>query len=137
MLYTKYTSLEVGMFALERMLHIADDSAAGMVYADHYIVTNGTAKNNPVITYQQGSLRDEFNFGSVLIFNTSVLKEAVAQMTADYQFAGLYDLRLKASQKASLVHINEFLNSEVEQVHQKRRKDLDYVDPKIVLCRSR
>ncbi len=131
MLYTKYTSLELGMFALERMLHIADDSAAGMVYADHYIVTNGTAKNNPVISYQQGSLRDDFNFGSVLIFNTSVLKEAVAQMTADYQFAGLYDLRLKASQKASLVHINEYLYSEVEQDTRKSgEKIFDYVDPK-------
>lgn len=131
MLYTKYTSLELGMFALERMLHIADDSAAGMVYADHYIVTNGTAKNNPVISYQQGSLRDDFNFGSVLIYNTSILKEAVAQMTADYKFAGLYDLRLKASQKASLVHINEYLYSEVEQDTRKSgEKIFDYVDPK-------
>ena len=131
MLYTKYTSLELGMFALERMLHVADDSAAGMVYADHYIVTNGTAKNNPVISYQQGSLRDDFNFGSVLIYNTSVLKEAVAQMTADYKFAGLYDLRLKASQKASLVHINEYLYSEVEQDTRKSgEKIFDYVDPK-------
>ncbi len=131
MLYTKYTSLELGMFALERMLHIADDSAAGMVYADHYIVTNGTAKNNPVISYQQGSLRDDFNFGSVLIYNTSVLKEAVAQMTADYKFAGLYDLRLKASQKTSLVHINEYLYSEVEQDTRKSgEKIFDYVDPK-------
>jgi GT2 family glycosyltransferase len=102
-----------------------------MVYADHYIVTNGTAKNNPVISYQQGSLRDDFNFGSVLIYNTSILKEAVAQMTADYQFAGLYDLRLKASQKASLVHINEYLYSEVEQDTRKSgEKIFDYVDPK-------
>ena len=113
------------------MLRPRSTSAAGMVYADHYIVTNGTAKNNPVISYQQGSLRDDFNFGSVLIYNTSVLKEAVAQMTADYKFAGLYDLRLKASQKASLVHINEYLYSEVEQDTRKSgEKIFDYVDPK-------
>lgn len=67
LLYTKYTSLELGLFALERMIHIAEDSAAGMVYADHYQVTEGKQSNAPVIDYQFGSLRDDFNFGSVLL----------------------------------------------------------------------
>lgn len=131
LLYTKYTTLELGMFALERMIRIAKDSSAGMVYADHYQVVEGTQKNAPVIDYQSGSLRDDFNFGSVLFFNAGALKEAVARMKADYQFAGLYDLRLKLSQQASLIHINEYLYSEVENDTRKSgEKIFDYVDPK-------
>lgn len=131
LLYTKYTTLELGMFALERMIRIAKDSSAGMVYADHYQVVEGTQKNAPAIDYQSGSLRDDFNFGSVLFFNAGALKEAVVRMKADYQFAGLYDLRLKLSQQASLIHINEYLYSEVENDTRKSgEKIFDYVDPK-------
>ena len=131
LLYTKYTSLELGLFALERMIHIAEDSAAGMVYADHYQVSEGIQKNAPVIDYQFGSLRDDFNFGSVLLYKASALQEAVTRMKTDYQFAGLYDLRLKLSQKESLVHINEYLYSEIENDTRKSgEKIFDYVDPK-------
>lgn len=131
LLYTKETTLELGMFALERMIHLADDSAAGMVYADHYQITEGKQTNAPVIDYQFGSLRDDFNFGSVLLFNTEMLKEAASRMKADYTFAGLYDLRLKLSQKADLMHINEYLYSEVENDTRKSgEKIFDYVDPR-------
>ena len=131
LLYTKYTTLSPGMFAFERMIHIAEDSNAGMVYADHYQVAEGVQKNAPVIDYQPGSLRDDFNFGSVLLYKASALKEAVSRMKADYQFAGLYDLRLKLSQKEALVHINEYLYSEVENDTRKSgEKIFDYVDPK-------
>ena len=131
LLYTKETTLELGMFALERMMHIAEDSDAGMVYADHYQIADGKQTNAPVIDYQFGSLRDDFNFGSVLLFNTSKLKEAACRMKCNYNFAGLYDLRLKLSQKADLVHINEYLYSEVENDTRKSgEKIFDYVDPK-------
>lgn len=131
LLYTKYTSLELSLFALERMIQIADDSAAGMVYADHYQVIEGKRSNAPVIDYQYGSLRDDFNFGSLLLFKASALKESAIRMKSDYNFAGLYDLRLKLSQKYPLVHINEFLYSEVENDTRKSgEKIFDYVDPK-------
>lgn len=131
LLYTKYTTLQLGMFALERMVRIAEDSGAGMVYADHYQVSEGIRKDAPVIDYQLGSLRDDFNFGSVLLYRASALQEAAARMKADYRFAGLYDLRLKLSQKESLVHINEYLYSEVENDTRKSgEKIFDYVDPK-------
>ena len=131
LLYTKETTLELGMFALERMMHIAEDSDAGMVYADHYQIAGGKQTNAPVIDYQFGSLRDDFNFGSVLLFNTSRLEEAAGRITSEYNFAGLYDLRLKLSQNADLVHINEYLYSEVENDTRKSgEKIFDYVDPK-------
>ena len=91
LLYTKHTTLELGYFALERMVHIAEDSQAGMVYADSYHVIDGEQKKAPVIDYQFGSLRDDFNFGSLLLFNAEALKDAVARMKTDFQFAGLFD----------------------------------------------
>lgn len=131
MLYTKHNTLEFGMFAIERMLHIADDSAAGMVYADHYNVVGETRNNAPVIDYQKGSLRDDFNFGSVLLFNACVFKNAIAKIDKEYEFAGLYDVRLKVSQEAELVHINEYLYSDVElDTRKSGEKIFDYVDPK-------
>ena len=131
MLYIKHNTLEFGMFAIERMLHIADDSAAGMVYADHYNVVGETRNNAPVIDYQKGSVRDDFNFGSVLLFNACVFKNAVAKIDKEYEFAGLYDVRLKVSQEAELVHINEYLYSDVElDTRKSGEKIFDYVDPK-------
>ncbi|MFV0468933.1 MAG: glycosyltransferase family 2 protein, partial [Dysgonomonas sp.] len=131
LIYTKTADLRMGMFALDRMLQIAKDSRAGLVYADHYQITSGEKKNSPVISYQKGSLRDDFNFGSVLIYKSESLKAAVAAMEKEYQFAGLYDLRLKVSQKADLVHINEYLYTEIENDNRKSgEKVFDYVDPK-------
>ena len=131
LIYLKTTELSFGDFALERFLSIAEDSSAAMVYSDHFQELDGVRKNAPVIDYQQGSLRDDFDFGSVLIYRTSALKEAVSRMDADYEYAGIYDLRLKVSQKGSLVHINEYLYYEIETDTRKSGEKLfDYVDPK-------
>lgn len=131
LLYTKYASLELGYFALERMVQLMEDASAGMVYADHYQTVGGVRTNAPVIDYQFGSLRDDFNFGSLLVFKSAAFKDAAARMMTDYQFAGLYDLRLKLSQKESLIHVNEYLYSEVEHDTRKSgEKIFDYVDPK-------
>ena len=127
LLYTKATALSFVNFALERMLQIADDTGAAMVYADHF----NDKGNAPVIDYQMGSLRDDFDFGGLLLYRTSALKEAVSRMDVDYEFAALYDLRLKVSQKGVLEHINEYLYYEIETDTRKSgEKMFDYVDPK-------
>lgn len=130
LLYIKHTALELGLFALERMLNIMRDSGAGMVYSDHYQIREGITCKAPVIDYQPGSLRDDFDFGSLLLFRTSALIDAILRMKADYRFAGLYDLRLKLSQKHNLTHINEFLYREVElDTRRSGEKIFDYVSP--------
>jgi len=130
-IYTKDTTLELGQFAIERFCHIARDTQAGLVYSDYYEIKDGVRSACPVIDYQEGSLRDDFNFGSVLFFRSESLKKAVAETSVNYQFAGLYNLRLKVSQQAELVHINEYLYSEVEYDTRKSgEKQFDYVDPK-------
>lgn len=132
LLYLKGQFIKLGYLALDRMLALADITKAGMIYADHYnIAADGTRSEAPVIDYQAGSLRDDFNFGSVLLFRTESLKEAANMMKADYQAAGFYDLRLKLTEKYTLEHINEYLYSEVELDTRKTGEKLfDYVDPK-------
>lgn len=131
LIYTKTAELNVGYFALERMIQIAENSGAGMVYSDQYQLKDGIKTNKPAIAYQQGSLRDDFDFGSVLLYKTIALKKAVSEMTTNYDHAGTYELRLKVSQSADLVHINEYLYTEIENDNRKSgEKQFDYVDPK-------
>ena len=116
----------------ERMVQVLEMTNATMVYADHF--ANG--QQAPVIDYQVGALRDDFDFGSVLLWDTKKLKALVAEMDTDYEFAGLYDLRLRASQVISnqpsaISHIPEFLYYEVEEDTRKSGEKLfDYVDPR-------
>ena len=127
LIYTRQTELSWVRFGLERLEQIASDSAAAMIYADHF---DGDAPA-PVIDYQQGSLRDDFDFGGVQLYRTSALKEAASKMDAEYEFAGLYDLRLRVSEIGPLVHVNEFLYYELETDRRKSGEKLfDYVDPR-------
>ena len=129
--YTKYDTLKMGPFSLERFVKLGDDTQSGMLYADHYNVTDKGADKAPVIDYQMGSLRDDFDFGSVLFFCGQCFKKAAEAMKEKYEFAGLYDLRLKLSQFAAITHINEFLYSDVElDTRKSGEKIFDYVDPR-------
>ncbi|MCH5220906.1 MAG: glycosyltransferase family 2 protein [Muribaculaceae bacterium] len=131
LLYTKQNKLVPGYFALDRFVKIARDSKAGMAYADSYTVIDGKKSNAPVIDYQFGSLRDDFNFGSVLFFNAANFKQVAAGIDKKYNAAGLYDLRLRLSRIAPLVHINEYLYSDVTLDNRTSgEKIFDYVDPK-------
>ena len=127
LIYTRQTRLDWVHFGLERMLQIAADSGAALAYADHF---DGDVPS-PVIDYQQGSLRDDFDFGGVQLYRTDALKKAVAEMDADYEFAALYDLRLRVSEIGPLVHINELLYYETETDRRDSGVKLfDYVDPR-------
>lgn len=132
LLYLKSQFIKLGYLALGRMITLGDITEAGMIYADHYnLAADGTRSDAPVIDYQMGSLRDDFNFGSVILFRTESLKAAANMMKADYQAAGFYDLRLKLAEKFRIEHINEYLYSEVELDTRKTGEKLfDYVDPK-------
>ena len=133
LIYTKDKPLEMGMFALDRILSIAEDTKADMLYADHYtsaVGEDGAERRfrHPLIDCQKGALRDDFDFGSVLVFRASSFKRAVRAMAEDYQWGALYDLRLRMKR---IVHINEYLYTEIETDSRKSgEKQFDYVDPK-------
>ena len=137
LLYTKYDTLQLGYHALTRLLTIAEDSGALMIYSDHWTLSNSPLKGEkleacPLIDYQLGSVRDDFQLGSVLLFRTEALKAYAAQENLhNYQFAALYDLRLFISREQLPLHVDEFLYTEVE--HDTRlsgQKQFDYVDPR-------
>lgn len=131
LIYTKQLPLKIGYFALERLVQVADDTRAGMVYSDHFQMKEGKLSALPVIDYQEGSLRDDFNFGSVLFYRTGNLQEAANAMTSDYGFAGLYDLRLRVSASSALFRIPEYLYTEEETDTRKSgEKMFEYVDPR-------
>jgi glycosyltransferase involved in cell wall biosynthesis len=130
-------NIEWVYLGLERMQQVLEMTGATMAYADRFqkIIEGGEARivEAPVIDYQQGALRDDFDFGAVLLWRTDRLQSLVAQMDTDYEFAGLYDLRLRASQmgNGSLTHIPEYLYYEVEEDTRKSGEKLfDYVDPR-------
>ena len=125
------TWLNPGQFAFERMLSVAEDTGAAMVYSDYIQLKEGVQKYYPVIDYQEGSLRDDFNFGPLWLINTGAFKNAVSAMEMEVEKAALYYLRLKISQKHSLVRIPEFLYS-VRELDSRKSGQLifDYVDPK-------
>ena len=116
----------------ERMIQVLQMTGATMVYSDHFnkslVDGQWSIGEAPVIDYQEGALRDDFEFGAVMLWDTEKLKALVAQMDTEYEFAGLYDLRLRAEK---LEHIPEYLYYEVEMDTRKSGEKLfDYVDPR-------
>ena len=131
LLYIKDTEVVWGYLSQERMKQVMEATGAAMVYADRYVIKNGQWEQAPVIDYQMGSLRDDFDFGAVVMIRTSALKEAASRMKDDYRYAGFYDLRLKLSQRYEFVHINEYLYTEQEKdLRLSGQKQFDYVDPR-------
>ena len=132
LLITKQTELRWVNYGLKRMEQVARDTAAALVYADHFQLAGGKLTEAPVIDYQCGSLRDDFDFGSVSLISVPALKEAAAGMTeSSYKYAGLYDLRLRLSRIGGLVRVGEYLYYEVEDdTRASGQKQFDYVDPR-------
>ena len=129
LIFTKPSQFELGAYALERFINLAADTNAGLVYSDYYENRNGELSANPVIDYQSGGLRDNFNFGTLLFYKTEALKAGIAKFNQEFQFAGFYDLRLKVSQTHDLFRIPEFLYTE-HVLQQSGDSHFAYVDPK-------
>ncbi|MCR5180376.1 MAG: DUF4922 domain-containing protein [Bacteroidaceae bacterium] len=133
LLYTKCFDLQLGYYALTRMLTVAEDTDASMLYADHRIqLPSGQVEVHPLIDCQLGSVRDDFAFGSLWIMKTEDVHDYFRQEhLRDYQWAGLYDLRLFLSRRMLPVHLSEVLYTEIEtDVRLSGQKQFDYVDPR-------
>lgn len=126
-IYLKTTPLALGYKALERMVQYLERPDADMTYSDFNEIKGGILQKHPVIDYQEGSLRDDFDFGSLLTFKRDAFRKAFTS-TEDFQYAGLYYLRLRLK---SLIHIHEYLYTEMEMdVRKSGEKQFDYVDPR-------
>lgn len=130
-LYAGNTGLHLAPYAMERMLQVAHMTDAVMLYADYVRTEKGVGKNIPVLEYQPGSLRDDFDFGPLQLYRTREFTEAVKEMDEDYRYAALYDLRLRLSRKGEFVHLPESLYAVAETDFRKSgEKQFDYVNPR-------
>ncbi|NCB07902.1 MAG: glycosyltransferase family 2 protein [Bacteroidia bacterium] len=119
------TSVQIGQLALERLVQVAENTGAAMVYSDYIELKNGQSSFHPVIDYQAGSLRDDFNFGPVQFYRSEILKSFAED---EYRFAGLYALRLHASRLGKIIHIPEYLfTMEETDTRKSGEKQFDYV----------
>ncbi|HMN48930.1 MAG TPA: glycosyltransferase [Ignavibacteriaceae bacterium] len=124
-------SINPGQFCLERFKQVADNTNAALVYSDFYEEDKNKLVQHPVIDYQEGSLRDDFDFGQLLFIRTEYIKQVVNKDESEFKFAGLYNLRLKLSQLAPIVRIPEFLYTvEAAEEVGTEEKHFSYVDPK-------
>ena len=135
LLNLKPTIVEMGDNALPRLIRAAEETDAAMVYSDYLAVKEGETERHPVIDYQEGSLRDDFDFGQVVLIRTKWLKKWAEEVAADenrqYQFAAWYDFRLFLSRCGLLFHLNETLYTTVEEDTRKSgEKQFDYVNPR-------
>ena len=134
-LVVKDAALELGSGALERMVQAACDSNAAMVFADRYEKKRNQdqwiIERHPAIDYQLGSIRDDFDFGSLWLVRGDLFRQWAHDATnTHYIYGGLYDLRLYLSRQGELLHLNELLYTEVERdVRASGEKQFDYVNP--------
>lgn len=130
LLYTKSLFLQLSPHALERFVQIAKDTSAAFLYSDYYEIKEQQTVPHPLIDYQPGSVRDDFQFGSVLFFATESFKEAVSCMEEHYNYSALYDLRLKIAQKGEILRIPEYLYTEQStDTRNSGNRIFDYVTP--------
>lgn len=131
LLSLKSTELTFGMYAIERLMRIAAETDAAMVYSDRYSVENGVTVNHPVTDYQTGSVRDDFDFGSLVLINARLICRFADTHNGTYKYAGWYCLRLFLSRHGNLFHINEYLYTEEERdLRASGAKQFDYVNPR-------
>lgn len=132
LLYLKTAPVFLEPFALERMLRVASDSHAALLYTDFYEIRNGESKPHPVLDYQQGSIRDDFDMGSIVLLRTDLLKAYLKEHhNKAYHYAGWYDLRLYLSRKGEVIHLDEMLYTQHEDdIRLSGEKNFDYVNPK-------
>jgi hypothetical protein len=105
----KEGDLEFLQSSLERLVQVAEQTRAGIIYSDYFEIKDRKKTPHPVIDYQLGSIRDDFDFGGLMLINTALLKHSASRMNINYKFAGLYDLRLKISEQGKIIRIPEFL----------------------------
>jgi hypothetical protein len=117
--------IEFTVCSSRRLLQVAADTKVGIVYSDYITIKNNTPFHNRLIEYQEGSIRDDFNFGPALLLSQAAIKRTLQIKGARSQEekAAIYDLRLKISIADQILHIPEFLYTARERNLRQPKKD--------------
>lgn len=118
-----------GQNMVARMTEIARWSGADMVYSDHYDITPGSPEftRHPLIDCQEGAVRDDFDFGDIVLIKTAFLKENLPLLDPELKYSAWYDLRLRMG---NIVRIKEFLYSGEPAPKASGERQFDYVNPR-------
>ncbi len=124
-----YSKIEISLASIKRMIQVSILTSSGLLYSDYREVKSGEVKNHPTIDYQIGSIRDDFNFGNVLLIKRDIFSKYLPKK--NYKYAALYSLRLRISENHKIIRIPEFLYIQEElDLRKSGEKQFDYVDPK-------
>jgi hypothetical protein len=118
--------------ALEKILREAESNKAGLVYSDFYEENRYGKTLHSLNEYQPGSVRDDFDFGHLILFSVTAIRKALREygLIPDVKFAGLYDLRLRVSIDHPVYHLPEPLYAMIQADEPSRsEKIFAYVDP--------
>lgn len=128
---TEANPLELNAASINNFVQIAESSESGLVYSDFIEKINDKEEIHPLINYQPGSLRDNFEFGPLLFFNSSTFKSSIMELT-DYKYAGLYSLRLSIFRNKNITRIDEplytIIKTSIKNADEKTNQ-FSYVDP--------
>ncbi len=125
--------IQLGARAVERLIQVAGDSGAGLIYSDFREINGEETADHRLIDYQLGSIRDNFDFGSVMLISRAAVDRAIREHGAvptGLKWSGLYDLRLKLSIDSPVLRIPEPLYTRTAiDLRASGEKIFDYVDP--------
>jgi Glycosyl transferase family 2 len=135
---SKYALIQVkrgeitpGQFFIERILTAAQNTSTGFVYSDFYEQEGTKLIPHPLIDYQTGSIRDDFDFGSFVMIEKEALRKAAKSLKNDSKYSGFYSVRLAISRQSSIFRIPEFLYAVRKENRAKTgEKQFNYVDPR-------
>lgn len=128
-LYITKPYTEIDTEVLETLCRSIPEDAS-MAYAHYRKVIDGKVVDAPTIDCLEGALRNDFDFGPVLLFRTLALKQYLAMELECYTYAGLYQLRLALGRIGKIYHFNGYLSLEGESDNRKSgEKQFDYVNP--------
>lgn len=105
------TDVSCDQHSLRRLLAIARDTRAGVIYSDFLRRDGDDISAHPLNDHQEGSIRDDFSFGHFFIISAAAIKTVLQKYGVPPHNAStaLYDLRLKISIDHALIHVPEFL----------------------------
>lgn len=131
-LYTSYRTLSPGSFILDRYSKLMQWWQADMGYSDYRLATrDGSLTRIPLLDMQEGSVRDDFDCGSLLILRTEQFIEIVDNWDTEYKYAGLYAMRLAIMKNIrKVMHVDEPLYTVYEHTDDDSASQFDYVDPR-------
>lgn len=118
--------------AAARLKECAQANGAGMVYSD-YIKTIGADATvpAPLIDIQAGSLRDDFDFGALVLISPAGIESYLEFKGQDFKTAGFYQMRLAIQRSLPIVRMPQPLYTIAEtDFRTSGQKQFDYVNPR-------